>query len=85
MKIKKATQDEIKEAGSWPIWEKEVSEFSWEYNEPETFLVIEGKAEVTAEDESKVNFEKGDIVKMPKGLRCTWKITEDIKKYYKFG
>ena len=31
---------------SWPIWEKEVSTFDWEYDEPETCFFLEGKVEV---------------------------------------
>ena len=30
-KIKKPAEKEIAEAKSWPIWEKEESEFPWEY------------------------------------------------------
>ena len=37
--IRKPTQKEQKEAKEWPIWEKEESEFPWEYDEKETCLI----------------------------------------------
>lgn len=85
IEIKKPAEEEIKEAKSWPVWEKEVSEFPWEYGEDEVFLVVEGKATVTTEDGEKVTLCKGDYVKMPRGLKCTWNIEEAIKKHYNFG
>ena len=30
-------------------------------------------------------FSAGDYVIFPKGLKCTWKVAEDITKHYKFG
>tara|TARA_Y100000310_G_C19998932_1_gene497557 strand:- start:45 stop:305 length:261 start_codon:yes stop_codon:yes gene_type:complete len=84
IEIKKPTEEEIKEASSWGIWEKEVSEFPWEYSDKETCLILEGKAEVTT-DQEKVSFGAGDYVIFPKGLKCTWNILEPIKKHYKFG
>ena len=70
---------------SWPIWEKEVSEFPWEYADQETCYFLEGVAEIIPEDEESVTIEKGDLVIFPKGMKCTWKITEPVKKHYKFG
>ena len=86
IEIRKPTEDEKKEAeGSWGIWEKEVSEFPWEYSDKETCILIDGEVEVTSENGHKVKFGKGDFVVFPKGLKCTWKITKPVKKYYKFG
>ncbi len=84
IEVRKPTEKEKKEAESWEIWKKEVSEFPWEYDDRETCLILEGKAEVTTE-KGKVNFGKGDFVVFPNGLKCRWKITQPIKKYYKFG
>ncbi|MBU0757451.1 MAG: cupin domain-containing protein [Nanoarchaeota archaeon] len=83
--IKKPNEEDKKNAENWPIWEKEISEFPWEYDENETCLVLEGKAIVTAEDGSIVEFGAGDYVEFAKGLKCTWKIIEPIRKHYKFG
>ena len=45
-KVRKPTEKELQEAESWSIWEKEESEFPWEYFEQETCLILEGKAVV---------------------------------------
>lgn len=82
--VRKPTEKEKKDAESWPIWQKEKSEFPWEYDEKETCLIIEGRARVkTAEGEA--SFGPGDYVIFPKGLKCTWIIDEDINKHYSFG
>ena len=84
IQIKKPSEEEKKEMESCGIWEKEVSEFPWEYDAKETCLLIEGQVEVTSEDGGKVSFGAGDLVIFPKGLKCTWKIIQPVKKYYKF-
>ena len=68
----------------WGIWTKEVSEFPWEYDEKETFYVLEGEAEVSSGDE-KVSFQAGDLVTCHAGVKCTWNIRKPIKKRYHFG
>ena len=83
-KIKKPSEKEIAEAKSWPIWEKEESEFPWKYDTKETCLILEGKALVKT-PEGEVEFGKGDYVEFPKGLQCTWEIKSKIRKHYKFG
>ena len=82
--VKKPTEKEQQEAESWPIWEKEKSTFPWDYDEQETCLILEGKAEVKCPDAT-VEFGAGDYVVFPKGLKCTWQIKEPIKKHYNFG
>jgi len=72
-------------AETWPTWTKEVSEFPWSYNEPETCLILQGKADVTTKEGETVSFGAGDFVVFPAGLECTWKIIEPIEKKYKFG
>lgn len=85
--VRKPEEGELEELDidSWGIWEKEASEFPWEYDEKETFYVFEGKAKVELDDGTKVEFGKGDLVEFPKGVKCTWKVEEDIRKAYKFG
>ncbi len=70
---------------SWPVWEKEISEFPWEYDEPETCYILEGDVIVTPENGIPVRFGKGDLVIFPSGLKCMWKIKEAVRKHYKFG
>ena len=69
----------------WPIWEKEVSEFDWEYDKTETCYIVEGEAIVTPVDQDPVTITEGDMVTFPKGMKCTWKITEAIEKHYSFS
>ena len=83
-KIKKPSDKERQEAGSWPIWEKEESKFPWEYNMQETCLILEGKA-IIQTPEGNVEFGAGDYVVFPKGLKCTWEIKQKIIKHYNFG
>jgi uncharacterized protein len=68
----------------WGIWTKEVSEFPWEYDVSETCYFLEGAVEVTPEGEEPVKMGKGDLVTFPVGMKCTWKITGDVRKHYKF-
>lgn len=70
---------------NWPIWTKEVSEFPWEYDSQETCYFLEGEVTVTPEGQDPVTVGKGDLVTFPEGMACTWKISKDVKKHYKFG
>jgi len=85
MKISKPTQEQIGSTSSWGTWEKEVSEFPWEYSDKETCYILEGEAEVISDKGKKINFKKGDWVEFESGLKCTWKIIKNIKKKYMFG
>lgn len=84
--IEKLTEKQIEEKGirSWPIWEKEVSSFPWEYDIDEFCLIIEGEVLIKADDKEFL-IKKGDFVKFPKGLKCQWNILKDIRKYYQFS
>ncbi|MEA2070533.1 MAG: cupin domain-containing protein [Asgard group archaeon] len=85
--VKKPSDEELEKLNidAWGIWEKEKSEFPWEYDQKETFYVFEGKATVTLDDGIKFSFGEGDLVEIAKGVSCTWKVHEDIRKAYKFG
>lgn len=83
--VKKPSIQEKEEACNWPIWEKEISEFPWEYDENETCYFLEGKVEVTNEEGETFRFGRGDYVVLPKGMKCTWKINENVRKHYKLG
>jgi uncharacterized protein len=84
--IKKLSEEEINKMGikSWSIWTKEKSKFGWHYDAIEECLILEGKARVTTDTGEAVEFGKGDFVTFPKGIDCTWEITEDLKKHYNF-
>ena len=81
---KKPSTQEIEEAKTWAIWEKEVSVFKWYYDDQETFYVLEGEGTVTWNG-NVISFKKGDLVIFPKGLSCTWTVHKRIRKHYKFG
>ncbi len=72
-------------ARNWPIWERDMSEFPWTYDQPETCYLITGTVTVTPENGEPVTFRGGDLVQFPAGMSCTWKIDEYVKKRYHFG
>ena len=87
VKVGKATKEELQKlnVSGWPIWESEVKKFDWEYDDNETFYVLEGKVRVTTSDGEEVEFGKGDLVTFPRGVKCTWDVKEKIRKHYRFG
>lgn len=54
-------------ATAWPIWEKEVLEFPWHYDERETCYLLEGDVTVAPDDGEPVRFGKGDLVYVSSG------------------
>ncbi|MCX7927533.1 MAG: cupin domain-containing protein [Candidatus Omnitrophica bacterium] len=88
MKIQviKLSKQQLLEKGvfNWPIWEKEISSFDWEYDETEECYFLEGKVTVRTEDGETVNFGQGDFVRFPKGLKCRWTISKPVRKHYNF-
>ncbi len=85
VEIRKPTEQEKSKASSWPIWEKEASQFPWEYDEKETCMILEGDVEVTSEEGKKFHFKGGDWVVFPKGMKCKWNIKKPVRKHYNFG
>ena len=85
--VRKPDAEEIAECEKWPVWSCEASEFDWDYTQTETCLILEGEVTVSdrpAGDES-VTFGAGDLVALPVGLKCIWKVTQAVKKHYSFG
>jgi len=70
---------------SWPIWEKEVSQFSWTYDSEETCFLLEGEVTVTPDSGESVTFGVGDMVVFPAGLSCIWNVKKAVKKHYNFA
>ena len=70
---------------SWPIWEKEASDFPWSYDEREICYLLEGDVIVTPEGGAPVRFGSGDLVTFPAGMRCRWKVLTAVRKHYRFG
>jgi len=69
----------------WDIWEKEISEFPWHYDEPERCYFLAGAVIVTPAGGVPVSITKGDFVTFPVGLSCTWKVLQPVRKHYRFG
>ena len=70
---------------AWPIWEKAVSTFDWHYDKGETCYILDGEAVVTTQSGEAVTIQRGDLVRFPAGLDCTWEIVEAIEKHYIFA
>ncbi len=83
--INKPSDQLKKKAQTWPIWEKEISEFSWEYDKQETCFILEGAVTITNEKGETFDFGSGDYVVFPKGMKCMWKIHSPVRKHYDFG
>ena len=84
IQVRKPTEAEKAQAEQWPIWTKEVSSFSWHYDDQETCLILEGEVTVQAGSQQ-ISFRGGDYVIFPKGLDCAWNIKKAVRKHYKFG
>lgn len=79
------TDNQIEELGvrQWPIWEKEISRFSYVYEEEELCYFLEGIVVVETE-QGATTIRKGDYITFPKGLSCVWDIKEPVRKHYFF-
>jgi len=86
IKVEKLTKEDLEKRGvfGWPIWEKEVSRFDWQYDEIEECYFLNGKVTVECKGGKPVSFGKGDFVTFPRGLSCTWSVKEPVKKHYNF-
>jgi uncharacterized cupin superfamily protein len=69
----------------WPVWEKERSEFPWQYDTEETCYLLEGEVVVTPDGGEPVEFGAGDLVTFPRGMSCNWKINTAVRKHYRFA
>lgn len=85
IKKRKITEKEIQEKGilEWPIWEKEVSNFDWKYDDVENCYIIAGEVVIKTQDQE-IKLEIGDFCEFPKDLCCHWDIIKPIKKHYTF-
>jgi uncharacterized protein len=86
VEVKKPSQEELDRLGvkSWPIWEKEESNFDWHYDSKEVCYLLEGDVEVALPDGGLVSFGQGDLVTFPQGLDCKWNIKKKVRKHYSF-
>ena len=83
--ITNPNEETLKTMGTfgWPIWEKEISQFDWKYDQTEQCYILEGEAVITSKFERTI-IKAGDFVEFPKGLECFWDIKKPIRKHYTF-
>jgi len=86
IEVRKPTAEELQalDVFGWPTWTCAPSTFDWSYSERETCYLLEGQVTVEAGGQS-VSFGKGDLVVFPRGLSCVWKVTQPVRKHYRFG
>ncbi len=83
--ITSPSAEEIRGKGvtEWPVWEKGISRFAYEYDADEECFILSG--EVTVEtSEGVFSIKPGDFVTFRKGLQCLWNITQPVRKHYNF-
>ncbi|XP_077231580.1 rmlC-like cupins superfamily protein [Tasmannia lanceolata] len=69
----------------WPKWGCPPSKFPWTYSDKETCYLLEGKVKVYPDGHDEfVEFGAGDLVEFPKGMKCTWEVSEAVDKHYNF-
>ncbi len=86
IKVERPSEERLKELGvmSWPTWEKEESQFPWQYDMEEVCYILSGEATITSEDGESVNIGSGDLVTFPNFMKCEWVIHSRIVKHYDF-
>ncbi len=80
------SEERLKELGvpGWEIWEKEVSEFTIDFDETETAYILEGEILVTPAGGESVRILPGDLVVFPEGLDSHWKVVKPLRKHYSY-
>lgn len=85
--ISNPPQSKLTELGvtSWPKWGCPPSKFPWTYSAKETCYLLKGKVKVYPDGSNQaVEIGAGDLVEFPKGMTCTWDVSEEVDKHYKF-
>ncbi|XP_052177368.1 uncharacterized protein LOC127791497 [Diospyros lotus] len=70
---------------NWPKWGCPPSKFPWTYSSKEVCYLLKGKVKVYPDGSKEaVEIGAGDLVEFPKGLSCTWHVSEAVDKHYYF-
>lgn len=85
--ISQPTPDQLAALGvfDWSIWQKEVSEFPWTYDDSETCYFLAGEVTVIPDGGEVVTMGTGDLVTFPAGMSCIWIVKQPVTKHYRFG
>ena len=67
----------------WPRWRGEPGVLPSHYTRTETCYVLRGRFLVTPEGGTPQAFTRGDLIRFPAGLACTWEIQEAVEKQYR--
>ncbi len=80
------SEERLQELGvaSWPIWEKEISTFTIDFDETETAYVLEGGIIVTPTGGEPVRILPGDLVMFHAGLDSHWEVVKPLRKHYHY-
>lgn len=82
--IEMPSYEVLTEVKQWPTWEKEPCEFNEDYTRKEKFYILEGAGELSTECGMVKPFSAGDFITVEAGVLVTWKITESVKKHFKY-
>ncbi|OIT26349.1 PREDICTED: uncharacterized protein LOC109215423 [Nicotiana attenuata] len=85
--VKNPPESKLTDLGvrSWPKWGCPPSKFPWTYSAKETCYLLKGKVKVYPDgSEEVVEIGAGDLVEFPKGMSCTWDVSEEVDKHYNF-
>jgi uncharacterized cupin superfamily protein len=74
---------EVLGVDGWPLWRRDPASFPWRYDRPETCYVVRGRFAVTPQGGERLVFSRGDLIRFPAGLSCTWEILEAVEKHYR--
>lgn len=80
------SEERLQELGvaSWPIWEKEISTFTIDFDATETAYVLEGEIIVTPTGGEPVRILPGDLVMFHAGLDSHWEVVKPLRKHYHY-
>jgi uncharacterized cupin superfamily protein len=83
--IEKLSESEIetRNVRHWPVWEKEISRFSYTYDGDEECLILDGEVVIETK-EGHFTIKPGDFVTFKNGLECVWDIKKPVRKHYNF-
>ncbi|XP_073052690.1 uncharacterized protein [Primulina eburnea] len=85
--VSNPTESKLSDLGvrSWPKWGCPPSKFPWTYSSTETCYLLKGKVKVYPDgSDEAVEIGAGDLVVFPKGMSCTWDVSETVDKHYQF-
>ncbi|KZV33104.1 hypothetical protein F511_03370 [Dorcoceras hygrometricum] len=85
--VRNPTDSKLSDLGvrSWPKWGCPPSKFPWTYSSTETCYLLKGKVKVYPDgSDEAVEIGAGDLVVFPKGMSCTWDVSETVDKHYQF-